>query len=144
MDRESWVFNMDCPVCKNAMITLELQEVEIDHCIDCGGIWLDAGELEMLLGEPEKARNLLGSFKADNTSTEQSRKCPICMKKMKKIIAGSSKPVLLIDKCRRGDGLWFDKGELQDIFDRAQLDKDNKIQKLLADMFGSEQNNDNQ
>ena len=66
------------------------------------------------------------------------------MKKMRKIIVGSSKPVLLIDKCRRADGLWFDKGELQDIFDRAQLDKDNKIQKLLADMFGSEQKNDNQ
>jgi len=54
---------MDCPVCKNAMITLELQEVEIDYCTDCGGIWLDAGELELLLGEPEKAKQLLGSFK---------------------------------------------------------------------------------
>ena len=122
------------------MITLELQEVEIDHCTDCGGIWLDAGELEMLLGEPEKATQLLNSFTIDSDSTEKSRKCPICLKKMRKIIVGSSKPVLLIDKCRRGDGLWFDKGELQDIFDRAQLDKDNKIQKLLADMFGQEKN----
>ena len=120
------------------MITLELQEVEIDHCTDCGGIWLDAGELEMLLGEPEKAKQLLNSFKNDNTSNEKSRKCPICMKKMSKIIVGSSKPVLLIDKCRKGDGLWFDKGELKDIFDRAQLDKDNKIRELLADMFGTE------
>jgi Zn-finger nucleic acid-binding protein len=63
---------------------------------------------------------------------------------MRKIIVGSSIPILLIDKCRRGDGLWFDKGELQDIFDRAKLDKDNKIQKLLADMFGREQNNGKQ
>jgi len=126
------------------MITLELQEVEIDHCIDCGGIWLDAGELEILLGEPEKAAQLLNSFKTEQTSGEKTRKCPICLKKMRKIIVGSSIPVLLIDKCRRGDGLWFDKGELQDIFDRARLDKDNKIQKLLADMFGSEYNNDNQ
>jgi len=135
---------MDCPVCKNAMITLELQDVEIDHCTDCGGIWLDAGELEMLLGEPQKATQMLNSFKIDKTSTEKPRKCPICLKKMKKIVTGSSRPVLLIDKCSRGDGLWFDKGELHDIFDRAQLDKDNKIQKLLADMFGSEQKNDNQ
>jgi len=63
---------------------------------------------------------------------------------MRKIIVGSSKPVLLIDKCRKGDGLWFDKGELQDIFDRAQLDKDNRIQKLLADMFGQEHNTEKQ
>jgi len=127
---------MDCPVCKNAMITLELTDVEIDYCTDCGGIWLDAGELELLLGEPEKAKQLLDSFKVDSSSTEKPRKCPICDKKMRKIIVGYSKPALLIDKCRRGDGLWFDKGELQDILDRAQLDEDNKIQKLLADMFG--------
>jgi Zn-finger nucleic acid-binding protein len=134
---------MDCPVCKNAMITLELQDVEIDLCTECDGIWLDAGELEMLLGEPEKAKQLLNSFNIDNTSSEKPRKCPICLKKMKKIVVGSSKPVLLIDKCSRGDGLWFDKGELKDIFDRAQLDKDNKIQELLADMFGREQNKEN-
>jgi Zn-finger nucleic acid-binding protein len=127
---------MDCPACKNAMITLELADVEIDYCTDCGGIWLDAGELELLLSEREIARQLLDSFKVDKKSTENVRKCPICDKKMQKIIVGQSKPALLIDKCRRGDGLWFDKGELQDIFDRARLDKDNKIQKLLADMFG--------
>ena len=27
------------------MITLELADVEIDHCVGCGGIWLDRGEL---------------------------------------------------------------------------------------------------
>ena len=130
---------MDCPVCKDAMITLELEEIEVDHCTNCGGIWLDAGELELLLGEPEKAWQLLDSFKIGSASTEKPRKCPICLKKMRKIIVGTSTPTLLIDKCRRDDGLWFDKGELQDIFDRAQLDKDNKIQKLLADMFGYNQ-----
>ena len=121
------------------MITLELQEVEIDYCTDCCGIWLDAGELELLLGEPEKAARLLDSFKIDYESTEKTRKCPICSKKMQKVIVGSSKPTLLIDKCRRADGLWFDKGELQDIFERAHLDQDNKIQKLLTDMFGHNQ-----
>ena len=127
---------MDCPVCKNAMITLELQEVEIDYCTDCGGIWLDSGELELLLGEPEKAAQLLKSFKIDSRATEKTRKCPICSKKMQKVVVGSSKPILLIDKCRRADGLWFDKGELNDIFERAHLDQDNKIQKLLTDIFG--------
>ncbi len=129
---------MDCPVCKNAMITLELRDVEIDYCTGCSGIWLDAGELELLLGEPEKAKRLLDSFKIDSTSNEKKRKCPICRKKMQKVIVGTSKPTLLIDKCRKADGLWFDKGELQDIFERAHLDKDNKIQTLLTDMFGQE------
>jgi Zn-finger nucleic acid-binding protein len=127
---------MDCPVCENAMITLELEDVEIDHCTDCGGIWLDAGELELLLGEPENAKQLLNSFNTDDKCAENIRKCPICNKKMKKIIVGISTPKVLIDKCPKGDGLWLDKGELQSIFSRAKLDKNNKIQKLLADMFG--------
>ena len=122
-------------MCKSAMITLELEEVEIDYCTDCKGIWLDAGELELLLGEPEKAQQLLNSFEIDFKCAEKQRKCPICDKKMQKTIVGSSKPALLIDKCRRGDGLWFDRGELHDIINRAKLDKDNKIQKLLTDMF---------
>ena len=126
---------MDCPVCKNAMIVLELAEVEVDYCTDCGGIWLDAGELELLLGNSQQTKQLLDSFKIDSNCTEKRRKCPICLKKMQKIVVGPSTPPLLIDKCTRGDGLWFDRGELQDILDRAKLDKDNKIQKLLADIF---------
>ena len=120
------------------MITLELAEVEIDFCTDCGGIWLDAGELELLLGDSQHTELLLNSFKIERKCTEKARKCPICLKKMQKIIAGRAQPALLIDKCPRGDGLWFDKGELQEIFDKAHLDKDSKIQKLLADMFGGQ------
>ncbi len=127
---------MDCPVCRNAMIALELAEVEVDYCTACGGIWLDAGELELLLAGAEQTKKLLDSFKINSDCTEKRRKCPICLKRMQKIIVGpSSRPVLLLDKCPRGDGLWFDKGELQDILNRAKLDKDNKIQKLLADIF---------
>jgi Zn-finger nucleic acid-binding protein len=140
MVRESLVLNMDCPVCKNAMITLELEDVEIDYCTDCGGIWLDAGELELLLGSPQQAEKLIHSFQIDSDCAEKPRKCPICLKKMQKIIVGQSEPALLIDRCRKGDGLWFDKGELQDILSRAELDKENKIQKLLSDMFGEKQN----
>ena len=82
------------------------------------------------------AVRLLASFKAPSTCAEKPRKCPICDKKMRKIIVGQSQPTLLIDKCAKGDGLWFDKGELHEIFDRAELDENNQIQDLLADMFG--------
>ena len=117
------------------MIVLELAEVEVDYCTDCGGIWLDAGELELLLGNSQQTKQLLDSFKIDSTCAEKCRKCPICLKKMQKVVVGSSTPSLLIDKCTRGDGLWFDHGELHNILDRAKLDEDDKIRKLLADIF---------
>ncbi len=127
---------MDCPACKNAMITLELADVEIDHCVRCGGIWLDGGELELLMDAPEKARQLLDSFRQDTSMAEQPRKCPICSKKMAKVIVGPSAPPLRIDQCRKGHGLWFDRGELKDVLSRGQLDERNRIRWLLADMFG--------
>ncbi len=128
---------MDCPACKDAMVVLELQQVEVDHCFGCGGIWLDAGELELLIDDSVYSAELLESFEADTGRTEVKRKCPICRKKMEKVIVGMDAPRLLIDRCRKKHGLWFDAGELQDIFERARLDEDNKIRQLLADIFGT-------
>ena len=62
---------MDCPVCKSAMIVLELDEVEIDYCTDCQGIWLDAGELELLLEDAAESREVLKSFAPAETHEAQ-------------------------------------------------------------------------
>ena len=106
---------MDCPVCKDPMVVLELDEVEVDHCLTCQGIWLDEGELELLLESgPEKDR-VLRSFEPDRDRREKKRKCPICRKKMEKILGSSLDGTTRIDKCRRNHGLWFDKGELREI-----------------------------
>ena len=66
---------MDCPVCKNAMITLELEQVEVDHCLECRGIWLDAGELELLLGDAERAE-FEARIKADASLADERRAEP--------------------------------------------------------------------
>ena len=115
---------------------MELDEVEIDHCLDCGGIWLDSGQLEMLLDDSNEAKNLLDSFATAEKCSEKPRKCPICMKKMEKITAGTTEPAILLDKCRKEHGLWFDSGELQDIVKSGSFDKENKVNQLLKDMFG--------
>jgi len=120
------------------MVVLELEQVEVDYCAGCGGIWLDAGELELLLEDSQNTEQLLASFKTQPGCSEKRRKCPICLKKMRKILVGQD---LLIDKCTRGDGLWFDKGELKNILEMGRLDKDHKIQRLLADMFAAGENN---
>jgi Zn-finger nucleic acid-binding protein len=127
---------MDCPACKNAMITLELDSVEIDHCLSCGGIWLDGGELEHLIGQPDQVTALLNSFGVANPHGEKKRRCPICDRPMAKIQVGKDNTSVIIDRCQRAHGLWFDAGELDEVLERAQLDTENKIRKLLADMFG--------
>ncbi|MCD4831566.1 MAG: zf-TFIIB domain-containing protein [Anaerohalosphaeraceae bacterium] len=127
---------MNCPVCKNsAMVVLELDEVEVDYCFDCQGIWLDAGELELLLDGSHVANALLKSFRPCTDCSEEKRPCPICLKKMQKISAGSESEPIIIDSCKKAHGLWFDAGELQNVISKGSLDAGNKINKLLSDIF---------
>ena len=125
---------MDCPVCREAMVVFELERIEIDHCLKCGGIWLDAGELELLLESAANKEVVLNSFEIYEKDKEQKRKCPICLKKMQKVLCGQTKKIL-IDKCRNQHGLWFDLGELYEIITMGSLDKDNRILLMLKDMF---------
>jgi diguanylate cyclase (GGDEF)-like protein len=41
---------MECPKCKGEMQTKTIDEVEIDICASCGGIFLDDGEFESFTG----------------------------------------------------------------------------------------------
>lgn len=120
---------MDCPVCREPMIIVELDEVEIDYCPECEGIWLDAGELELLLADG-------GGVPLEEAKTDEAkRRCPRCLRKMKKknITAGSEK--VLIDACPKGDGLWFDGGELKDVLKGLSADGNAAVEHL-AKLFG--------
>ena len=47
---------MDCPRCKTAMNQRKRDDVEIDVCPQCNGVWLDGGELAKVL-EMDRARS---------------------------------------------------------------------------------------
>lgn len=125
---------MNCPVCKTPMIVLELDQVETDYCTECRGIWLDSGELELLLEDAAKAREVLRSFTPANAN-ETPRKCPICLKKMEKVQVGDSDKGVLIDRCTKSHGLWFDAGELEGVLKMGHFDDDGKVPRLLGDLF---------
>jgi uncharacterized protein with PIN domain len=40
--------SMRCPRCDGALKESKVEEVSIDTCEKCGGVWLDSGELEQL------------------------------------------------------------------------------------------------
>lgn len=126
-------------------MVLELDCVETDYCTDCGGIWLDAGELELLFADSGQARRLVASFKRAPNIKEKARRCPICLKKMQKIVAVPAtakqyeEPVI-IDRCPEGHGLWFDRGELSQVLAKGTFDKEEKIIKLLTGMFSQNKN----
>lgn len=105
---------MMCPVCRKAMIVVEHHRIELDYCTQCTGVWFDADELELLLESVKLPSPQLAIKNIVNlpgvASSHRLLKCPICRQGMKETAIGE--PVINIDVCRRGDGLWFDGGEL--------------------------------
>ncbi len=103
---------MRCPACRIEMVVIEHQDVEIDVCHRCGGVWLDEGELEILLGAGQDASPFHDALDSSSAGEPGTRRCPVCSKKMGRIAIRLDTPVE-IDKCPRKHGLWFDEGELQ-------------------------------
>jgi Zn-finger nucleic acid-binding protein len=106
---------MLCPVCNVAMVIVEHQNIELDYCTRCKGVWFDSGELELLLESANLGNfgEFLGNImnKREATTTEKKRKCPICTRKMKKVLIDDEK--ILVDICRHRHGIWFDNQEVQ-------------------------------
>lgn len=130
---------MRCPSCKEEMVIYEYNGIEVDHCPNCGGVWLDAGELEQIipwerLGFLQK----IGRARLRAMTPKEPRiKCPACAKKMDKV-CWSHFPQIILDRCPKpGGGLWFGSDELyillQGGFDACGSGK--AIISILKDVF---------
>jgi hypothetical protein len=126
------------------MIVVEHEKIELDYCLNCSGTWFDAEELELLLETMQLKRtslsldNILTSPEAK--SAEKKRNCPICGRKMKKATVGHE-PEVIIDVCSRGDGLWFDSGEVGQLITQLpnkqseESDSQGRIITFLGEVF---------
>jgi Zn-finger nucleic acid-binding protein len=142
---------MICPTCRAVMIVVEQDKIELDYCTQCSGVWFDSGELELMLDKMGLDSSALSIAKLTDTpeakTTEKKRRCPICGRKMKKVNLGK-KPKVLIDVCPRGDGLWFDGGEVHQIIEQcegkagAKADSENRVLSFLGDTFKAEGQSD--
>ena len=117
------------------MISLECDRVEADFCVHCHGVWLDAGELELLLESSAKKDELLASFK-EQKDGKRDRKCPICTKAMNKIFVRDEEVTL--DRCPKHHGIWFDQGELQTVLNAGGFKESEKISDFLKHVFISQ------
>jgi Zn-finger nucleic acid-binding protein len=108
---------MICPVCDDALVIVELGGVELDLCVTCSGLWFDAEELDLLGVEGDDPVASIERELADYAVLGAAqRRCPRCSRHLRRIEApGGSGPVE-IDRCPDGDGLWFDRGELAELF----------------------------
>ncbi len=121
---------MKCPVCRVPTYVVEFKQIELDLCPDCGGVWFDRGELELLLPSAQDA----GLTPA--VTDEAGRPCPLCSRTMDKMNIGPGRRVL-VDSCPTC-GLWFDRREVEDLSrDLAahSLEVDPALAEFLGGMF---------
>ena len=131
---------MICPVCKSPMIVVEYQQIELDYCSNCSGVWFDCGELELMLEKENLAETGLGTDSSEVKTAEKKRKCPICGRKMRKNLIGKE-PKIVIDACPQGEGLWFDGGEIDELLTQLATGKaespgsEGRVLTFLKDVF---------
>ncbi|HMO05561.1 MAG TPA: zf-TFIIB domain-containing protein [Kiritimatiellia bacterium] len=114
---------MNCLRCHTQMRKVVKDHVLVDQCPDCGGIWLDAGELAMLeqgagLEQAEimqQARREL--LKEAERLVSVVGFCPTC--EQEKLHPVKKRGVEL-DVCRHCGGLFLDAGELEQMLEGEQ------------------------
>ncbi len=134
---------MICPRCKQDMIVVEHQQIELDYCTNCEGVWFDAGELALLLdclrlAGPELVISSIINLPAVGSSGKPL-KCPICRQGMKEVAIGQ--PDINIDVCLQEDGLWFDGGEVYQLLKQlaeksaGRADAEQPVFEFLGEVF---------
>jgi len=102
---------MQCPKCERP--TLEKREVEgtdvhIDACSKCGGLWFDAGELDLTLGDLA-----VRGLTVPTGSESSTRRCPRCGKPMSAFEYPQT--YARIEMCGKCKGVWLDADEYEEI-----------------------------
>ena len=133
---------MNCPSCHEPMVVLEVERIEIDHCLSCKGVWLDGGELELMLETAANKNELIATLDAAVQGKEKKIRCPTCRKKMEKTSFGVENKIIL-DKCPRNDGIWFDAGELNRAMRMAEFEG-RPVYEILNEIFGNRQRSDSE
>jgi Zn-finger nucleic acid-binding protein len=127
-----------CPSCRRPMIVYELDGVEIDRCLDCGGTWLDSGELEAIArsagtADPELPRTVRDA----PAGPKGARRCPRCARPLRAIGIGKEKRIEL-DRCPRCGGLWLDRGELEAVIASFSEGEEGAVARFFSEVFRSE------
>lgn len=60
---------MKCPNCKQpSLVIAERKGIEIDHCPECRGIWLDRGELDKIIEKSREDESIHRQYNAGSHS----------------------------------------------------------------------------
>lgn len=99
---------MECPKCQGEMTQVSYgNQVEVDRCNDCRGIWFDSGETEKLAGKWNSDSLDTGNpIVGAQMNERQDIDCPRCQNPMETHHQGG----VSFEACHE-HGVFFDAGE---------------------------------
>lgn len=123
---------MNCPICKKPLIIVERNQIEVDYCTNCKGIWLDNGEMELLSEILNLNVETPNPYIQPTVQTNENLlKCPYCRMIMKKVNLNGA----IVDVCANEHGVWFDKGELSKVLNHNKNAEYGIVVKFLSEVF---------
>src|SRR5262245_17623382 len=126
-----------CPACARPLVVFELEGIAVDRCLACGGTWLDEGELALIAERAGLPRGETTAPKEPARGTPGARRCPRCRGALEIIPASrDAQGSVELDRCPRGDGLWFDARELERTLAADHGDAARALAAFLSKLFG--------
>lgn len=102
-----------CIKCETTMSSRHVEDVEVDVCPSCGGLWLDRDEIRQLAAKSDESLSELRTLVQEGAPGKPARStvappCPACGGKLTLAIFGS----IYMEHCSFCDGIYLDRGEL--------------------------------
>jgi Zn-finger nucleic acid-binding protein len=121
---------MKCPNCDQDLVQTKRDDIEVQYCPSCRGMWLSRQELEELedevfdFGDDEKGTLIF-------SATATDRKCPQCGKPLKRFKYRLYD--LEMDFCEDGHGFWLDADEDKRILELMKKEEVDIERKAFAE-----------
>jgi len=105
-----------CPKCKSETLAdFKIEDVVVNRCSSCDGIWFDAHELTELRAEDAKQVALLRRGSLRERLDGKKGRCPRDAGELLRVYSAVDKTVI-IDACPDCRGIWLDGGEFEKLF----------------------------
>lgn len=112
---------MNCPKCKNtALVDFKVDDVIVDRCPSCEGMWFDADELVQLLAEDAAQVAGLRRGNLQDGLDEKRGACPRDGGGLLRVYSAVDRSVV-IDACPECRGIWLDGGEFAKLFTARRI-----------------------
>jgi uncharacterized protein len=105
---------MECPKCHARMEQVRYEDIEVDRCVRCGGLWFDHLENEELKGRPgSEAIDTGPTWQASLHDAQGKVYCPRDGALMVSMV-DQGQPAFRLESCPVCHGTFFDAGEFTD------------------------------